>query len=279
MTWLLTQSRTDFVAAADQYMRADPVRNTVPLTVLEALRQGGLSTFGDGAPVFGWHESASGETDGAFLQTPPFPVLVAGLPPGSSEALVQLLAGRKPTGANLPEPDAGKFSAAWRSVTGGSTSVGVRMRLFQLGQLCQPSPGPPGTARIADRSDFDLLVRWNGEFVAETGSGAEDAARTVTDRLSYGGITVWQDGGHPVATASVTRHVAGVCRVSSVYTPPEHRKHGYGGAIAAAVSQQAQSDGAAAVVLYTDVANPTTNALYQRLGYQPVADRIAVNLL
>jgi GNAT superfamily N-acetyltransferase len=279
MTWLLTQSRTDFVAAADQYMRADPVRNTVPLTVLEALRQGGLSTFGDGSPVFGWHESASGDTDGAFLQTPPFPVLVAGLPPGSSEALVQLLAGRKPTGANLPEEDAPRFSAAWAIVTGGRTSVGIRMRLFQLGQLVRPSPGPPGAARAADQSDFDLLVRWNAEFVAETGSGSEDAARTVTDRLSYGGITVWQDGGRPVATASVTRHVAGVCRVSSVYTAPEHRKHGYGGGITAAVSQQALDDGAAAVVLYTDLANPTSNALYQRLGFRPVAGRVAVNLL
>ncbi len=278
MTWLLTQSRTDFVAAADQYIGADPVRNTVPLTVLDALRHSGMSTFGDSAPVFGWHKSASGETDGAFLQTPPHPLLVVGLPPTSCEALVQLLAGRKPTAANLPEPDAGKFSAAWTSVTGGSTSVGVRMRLFQLAQLVPQSAPPPGAVRVADQSDFDLLVRWTGEFVAETGAGSEDAARTVADRLSYRGISVWQINGQPVAMASVTRHVAGVCRVSSVYTPPEQRKHGYGGAITAAVTQQAVTDGAAAVVLYSDLANPTSNALYQRLGYRPVADRIAVNL-
>ena len=73
--------------------------------------------------------------------------------------------------------------------------------------------------------------------------------------------------------AVLSRQVAGVCRVSTVYTPPDRRQRGYGGAVTAAVSQQALEAGAAEVVLYTDLANPTSNALYQRLGYQPLEDR------
>jgi RimJ/RimL family protein N-acetyltransferase len=278
MAWLLTQRLGDFMTAADRYLHSDPVRNTVPLTVLETLRQRGLSAYADSAPVFGWHETRPGQADGAFLQTPPFPMLVAGIPPGSSVGLVRLIAGRKPAAANLSDSDAAEFEAAWSAVTGGSTTVALRMRLFQLEALEPPAPSPAGAARIADDSDLDLLVTWSDDFVAEALENDEDSARTVRDKLSYGGITLWEDGGRPVSMASMTRQVAGVCRVGPVYTPPEYRRRGYGGAVTTAVSRRALDQGAAAVVLYTDLANPTSNALYQRIGYRPVCDRIAVQL-
>ncbi len=82
----------------------------------------------------------------------------------------------------------------------------------------------------------------------------------------------------PVAMAGSTRAVNGVVRVAGVYTPPAHRRHGYGGAVTAAASQAALDAGAAAVVLYTDLANPTSNALYARLGYEPMADRVVLDL-
>jgi predicted GNAT family acetyltransferase len=78
--------------------------------------------------------------------------------------------------------------------------------------------------------------------------------------------------------ASLTRQVACVCRVGSVYTPPQRRQRGYGGAVTSAVSRQALAEGAAEVLLYTDLANPTSNALYQRLGYRPVCDRTSLDL-
>ena len=83
MAWRLTNSIDAFLDAAGDHLRADPVVHTVPLTVLERLRLSGPSAFGDSPPLFGWHESADGALDGAFLQTPPHPVLVATLPPGS----------------------------------------------------------------------------------------------------------------------------------------------------------------------------------------------------
>ncbi len=278
MAWLLTQRLADFRSAADRYLHSDPVRNTVPLTVLETLRQRGLSAYADSAPVFGWHETKPGEADGAFLQTPPFPMFVAGLPPGSSVGLVRLVAGRKPAWANLPDSDAAEFEAAWSAVTGGSTTVALRMRLFQLETLAPPGPSPAGAARVADESDLELLVAWNKDFAADALVHGEDSADAVRDKLSYGGITLWEDGGRPVSMASLRRQVAGVCRISAVYTPPDYRRRGYGGAVTASVSRQALDQGAAAVVLYTDLANPTSNALYRRIGYRPVCDRIAVEL-
>lgn len=67
---------------------------------------------------------------------------------------------------------------------------------------------------------------------------------------------------------------AGVARVGPVYTPAERRRHGYGAAVTAAGTQDALDRGAQQVVLFTDLANPTSNAIYQELGYRPVTDRI-----
>jgi predicted GNAT family acetyltransferase len=55
------------------------------------------------------------------------------------------------------------------------------------------------------------------------------------------------------------------------------RGHGYASAATAAVSQAALEAGLREVVLYTDLANPTSNAVYQRLGYLPVEDRVVLS--
>ena len=155
----------------------------------------------------------------------------------------------------------------------------MRTRLFRLRVLTPPDPMPPGSARLADIGDQDLLVDWTVAFSQETGAGDPGrAARAVADRLSHDGLMLWETDGVPVATAGLTREVAGVVRVLSVYTPPAHRRRGYGGAVTTAVSRTALAAGALAVLLFTDLANPTSNALYQRLGYQPMGDRVELTL-
>jgi ribosomal protein S18 acetylase RimI-like enzyme len=280
MAWKTTNSLDAFLDTAGEYLRSDPVGNTVPLTVLETLRQSGLGMYGDHPPVFGWHEPDSGGIDAAFLQTPPFHALLSSLPDGSADSFVELLtAGTvRPTGVNVPAAEESAIAAAWVAATGGGTSAHLRSRLFRLADLMPPDPFPPGAARVAGPGDTDLLVDWSTAFVAETGSGGGDQRKGVADRLSYRGFTLWETGGVPVAMAALTRNVAGVVRVGMVYTPPGHRRRGYGGAVTTAVSQAAFDGGAAQVVLFTDLANPTSNALYQRLGYRPVADRVQLEL-
>ena len=125
-----------------------------------------------------------------------------------------------------------------------------------------------------------------GEFLTEAGEflRAEPARHSVVltvtvvdERLGYGGITLWEAGGVPVSLAGRTRVVAGMVRVAPVYTPPEMRGRGYAGAATAAVSQAPLDAGVREVVLYTDLANPTSNVLYQRLGYRPVEDRVVLS--
>lgn len=281
MAWTHTRSLDAFAGTVGDLLRADPIRHTVPLTLVGTLRARGPSAFGDEPPRYGWHTGDRDLVDGAFLQTPPFPLLVAGLPAGSAADLISRLGkdGGFPAAANLPADDEAAFIAAWEAATGGTTSVEQRHRLFRLEQLAAPNPAPPGSARVAGPGDRELLTEWAVAFDREAHTAARaDAARDVDDALGRAGLTVWEVGGQPVAMAGRTRDVAGVVRVTSVYTAPAHRQRGYGGAVTTAVTQAALDAGAASVVLFTDLANPTSNALYQRLGYRPVEERVLLNL-
>ena len=67
----------------------------------------------------------------------------------------------------------------------------------------------------------------------------------------------------------------GVTRISGVWTPPELRGHGYASGVVAALST-ARLDAGEACMLYTDLANPTSNAIYQAMGYRRVGDSISI---
>jgi len=280
MAWQLTDSLDEFERATAEHLRSDPVRQTVPLSVLANLRHAGLERYGTDPPLFGWHQRDDGTIDGAVLQTPPFPLLLASLPAGSVPGLLAALAAERaqPTAVNLAAADEGGFVADWLA-SGGSVTIGSRSRLYLLGELVPPAPAPQGTARLAAEPDAELLVHWHDAFRAEAlGAGPEDSRRVVMDLLSRDGLMLWETDAGPVAMAGLTRIAAGVARVTGVYTPPALRRRGYAGGVTTAISRAALAAGARSVVLFTDLANPTSNALYQRLGYRPVQDRVLLRL-
>jgi RimJ/RimL family protein N-acetyltransferase len=281
MAWQLTDSLDEFERAAMAHLRADPVRQTVPLSVLANLRHAGLSRYGADPPIFGWHRRADGTVDGAVLQTPPFPLLAANLPAGSVVGLLAALAAERavPAAVNLAAGDEAGFLAGWIAATGGTGTVVFRSRLYELDRLMPPEPAPNGFARLAGEPDAELLVDWFEAFRFEAlGGGPEDSRQAVADGLSHDGLMLWEIGGEPVAMAGLSRVVAGVARVIGVYTPPMHRRHGYAGGVTAAISRAALAAGARRVVLFTDLANATSNALYVRLGYRAVGDRVLLRL-
>jgi predicted GNAT family acetyltransferase len=212
------------------------------------------------------------------MYTPEFPLLLSSRMsrPAAAELARDLVAaGRQVPGINATQEAADAFAAAWADRTGDAVTAHRRMRLLRLGELIRPAADPEGAARLATERDRDLLAGWFDAFAREVGDPPRHENRAVVDeRLGYGGITVWEDDGVPVSMAGQTRTVARMVRVAPVYTPPELRGRGYAGAATAAVSQAALDAGLRDVVLYTDLANPTSNALYQRLGYRPVEDRV-----
>jgi predicted GNAT family acetyltransferase len=276
MPWILSDSLAEYSAAANIVLGGSPARNIILLGAAETLRAGGAAAFGDGAPLFGWWAEPGGEVTAAFLHTPPYPPALTSMPDRPAAALAQALASRcRPvTGVNGDETAAAAFAGAWQQLTGEVAMLSMRSRLYRLGRLRAPEPTPPGQARVAGTADRDLLLAWHGAFHHEAhGAGSAALTHQVDDRLSYGGLTLWETAGQPVSMAGLTRPAAGQVRVGPVYTPPGQRGRGFGGAVTAAVSQAARDAGAAEVVLFTDLANPTSNDLYQRLGYEAVSDR------
>jgi predicted GNAT family acetyltransferase len=121
-----------------------------------------------------------------------------------------------------------------------------------------------------------MPLAWSRAFGEEAMPGAPSAAASAIDaRLGQPGLLwIWQDAaGEPVSMAYRSRPAGGVVRVSGVYTPPEQRGRGYASACTAAVSQHALNHGATVCMLYADLANPTSNKIYQAIGYRPVEDQ------
>jgi predicted GNAT family acetyltransferase len=271
----MSDSVQEFLSVAGEFLRAERARNTVLLTVTKTLL---VNPELYGRPLFGWLPGESG-LSGAFMRTGAFPALLTSMAEADAAALAGELAGRAPdlTGLNAPEEVAWAFARTWQDRTGKVAAVGRRSRLFRLGQLTWPSPRPDGAARLATADDRDLLAGWLDAFDADVGeTSREPHGRVIDDRLSYGGFTLWETGGGPVSLAGLTRAADAMVRVGPVYTPAEYRGRSYGGAVTSAVSQAALDAGNTEVLLYTDLANPTSNALYQRLGYRPVEDRVAL---
>jgi GNAT superfamily N-acetyltransferase len=280
MTWTTTGDPDAFLDAAGAFLRAAPAANSVTLTTVEALRARGAGAGAGGAerpPLLAWWRVPGEAVTGTAMHTPPYPLHLSAMPPDATSALAGLLAARGHAlpGVNGEAAATGAFAAAWSARTGASARVYRRMRLHRLDALVQPDPPPPGSAVVAGPRHRGLLVAWFAAFAAEIEEPPRDHGATVDDRLSHAGLALWIVDGEAVSLAGTTRAVAGAARVAPVYTPPEHRGRGYAAGVTAAVTRAALASGVEEVLLYTDLANPTSNRLYARLGYRPVEDSVS----
>ncbi|MFE6976243.1 GNAT family N-acetyltransferase [Streptomyces sp. NPDC057682] len=272
MTWTFTHDVDAFLTAAGPALAARPAENTVVLTVTDALRRHGPRAFGDRDPVLGWWSGPDGEVTGTLLHTPPYPASLNGLLP--PQALGPLMDAHALTHVNADRETALAVAAHWPG-----HRIEEEQRLYRLGELVPPSPAPPGRPRLAAPADRELLVEWFGAFAADIGSPdsrADRHAQRVDERTAEGRLTLWEHEGAPVSMAGITPRIAGSARIAPVYTPPEHRGRGYAAAVTAEASRAALAAGTEELLLFTDLANPTSNGVYTRIGYRPVGDRLVV---
>ena len=271
-----------FAAVALPYLAVDPARHTITLTMLDGLLRSGAP------PALAMTLHEDDVLVGAVLRPADRGILVSGLPPRYAGVVAAALAGTQLPGAVGPVAEAEAFAEAWQA----PVQHRFDQRLFERGTLTPPV-GVPGAARPATAADAALLGAWRAAFTAEiavgqagshpppevavgqTGSRSPPAVAVgqtgshPPPEVAVGpGEWLWQVDGVPVAQASARPVIAGMSRIGPVYTPPEHRRHGYGAAVTAAASRWALDVGARLVVLFTDAGNPSTNALYPRLGYR-----------
>ncbi|MBC3988599.1 GNAT family N-acetyltransferase [Streptomyces sp. AC563] len=280
MTWTTTDDNGAFRATAGPFLRERPDEHTVLISLAASLHDVGPDRYGDQPPRYGWWRGPDGAVSGAFVWTPPYPVQLSPMAPAvAADLAARLLDGSgQLVGVGGQQAAAEAFAARWARATGGAWRVTGRQRLYRLGALVPPSPMPPGRARRATREDRGFLLGWFEAYHRDLGEDPADSQRALDDRLGYGGCALWEVDGVPVSMASVTRASGGMARVNGVYTPDALRGKGYAGAVVTAVSREALDAGVPRVLLFADVANPTSNALYQRLGYRVVGSHATLAL-
>ncbi len=171
-----------------------------------------------------------------------------------------------------PSLVAEKFAGVWTKVAGVSCKQGMRQRIYELRQVIHPESNR-GALRLATKNDFDLIAPWIFAFTQEALSSGEmaEARESATNKINERNIYLWEDG-QPVSMAAQSRPTATGIAVNMVYTPPELRRRGYASACVAALSQVLLDAGWKFCCPYTDLSNPTSNHIYQQIGYTPVGD-------
>ncbi len=260
----------EFREVAEPLYRRDPVANTVELTLLAANKFGEdallLTVWEDGTPI------------GAALQTPPYPLACNGLPVDAHHAVATELALLHPEldGVRGKRDAALAFADAWHAATGRIATVALGETLYRLGTL-HPPVDVSGAHRAATGADHALLVDWVDRFFVETFSHADAVERFIENANAVGDrFVLWEDGGTPVSMAMLRAPAAGTSRIGPVFTPRSSRGRGYGSAVTAAAANLARREGVDNVVLFADLANPTSNAIYQRIGFEAVTESVRV---
>ncbi len=169
-----------------------------------------------------------------------------------------------------PADTADAFSEAFSTLTHRTARRHSRQRIFEVSVLEPLGTTVPGEFRAARPDEADLLTRWTDGFFAAINEPG-DSRGLVLGRMTESSLFVWDRDG-AVSMAAAAGRTRRTVRVAHVYTPPEHRGRGYATACVAALTRRLLDEGNARCCLYSDVANEASNAVYQRLGYEPICD-------
>jgi hypothetical protein len=265
------QDISEFYARIKDYLLIQEAQHNLLLGISNALIQN--PQYFDKTPYLATVE-ISGDIIAVAIRTPPRPLLLSQIRNLQAvEALAQYLylSDNFPPGVNAPTDEAQAFAQAWYSLTGQSYELKMALRTFQLEKVQLISPAT-GYLRLAREDDQELLKNWYEAFSLEAlGNIKSDTERWVKRVLEQGTAYLWEDE-VPVSMACHIGLTPNGARISIVYTPPQYRRKGYASACVAALSQTLLDQGNQFCFLFTDLANPTSNHIYQEIGYQLVGD-------
>jgi len=246
------------------------------LGLLDGLRAG--EQFGAAPPLMASVEER-GDVAAVVLMTPPRNLILSWTADDSTiDAIARELRARGVAipGVNGSADIARKFVLKWSELSGCRYRVQMAQRIYQLSRVINETRAA-GRLREPDLSDEAILREWRAAFSVDAegmdpSQARENAALPMppSRRMFF-----WELEGTPVAMAGFAGLTPNGIRIAWVYTPPENRGKGFAGACVAALSQKLLDDGRKFCFLYTDLANPISNHVYQKIGYQPVTDATA----
>ena len=226
-----------------------------------------------------------GRVVGVSLMTPPKRIILSRINANIQTAIGHLVDHLREIDIQIPGVvgpivEAQTFSAYWiQGIVGVSASIDKRMRVFEAREAAD-LPLSAGKLRLARSDDHLLMAKWIvglSEAIGEPvdlESARNRAEKLIKDQQLY----VWDRDG-PVSIAGVSRPMRNGMTIGLVYTPPEHRNQGYATSSVLLLTKKLLSDGYSFCSLYTDLANPTANSIYTKIGYVPVGNALALDFV
>ncbi|HEX8521958.1 MAG TPA: GNAT family N-acetyltransferase [Tepidisphaeraceae bacterium] len=259
-----------FAAEANPFLFNDEARNNFFLGVVAQLKNPTdslLLTINDSSTVLG-----VGVMTRRNMTPARHLVLSDNLPTPAVDALIDELAHESISvpGIQTTPAQAEHFAHRWCSLVNAETREQMRLALFRLDKVIPP-PRADGILRQATWRDLDLVTGWIDAFVGDIGeslAGCRELADTVIARQR---LFLWENRGTPLSMAAWTRLTPNGCAINFVYTPQHLRGRGLASNCVAALSQHMLDTGKKFCTLYTDLANPTSNKIYQRIGYRQIS--------
>ncbi len=269
---------TDFKEAIYPYLSAAIMPNNMILGMTDAA----LTTIPASTDFIGLVVQNSDKFMGATLSTKPGWLCLSQC---HEDAVAPLLKGwieahGKPAHVFGPEPTISLAIAYLKNCFEMSPATTQKNLAYELLKVVPPARPTWGKMRLAVEEDLTFLPAWEERMIIDCKlPEAHDTAlheRCCANAKKFVGgskIAIWEDAnGTPVSMCRKAREASFGTSVSGVYTPDAHRGHGYASHLVALFSQKLLDDGALRCLLFTDAENPTSNGIYQRIGYNYCCD-------
>jgi GNAT superfamily N-acetyltransferase len=265
----VSDSPVDFVERAGAWLERREDHHNLLLGLATARLQTQTWPAGD---FFATVEK-DGRVVGCVVRTPPHKALLTDIPVEAASSVAAALSERfEVIPATFGPRAAGEaVAAAWARLRGVRYVAGMPQGLYRLDRVIAAT-GVPGSMRLGTDADVERALAWGQGFTRDTGIGFPLRADSVRRWLDHNALFFWERDREPVSMAVAHGRTRRGVRIGYVYTPPERRGNGYAGGLVAELSQAMLDGGCEFCVLYTDLTNPTSNAIYRRIGYDVIAE-------
>ena len=270
-------SLDEFLGRCGEFLAAREAEHNLIFGIASAIRTT-PELFADEPPIFAVVTAGDGTVVAASLRMPPHNQVLSQIDdPAAVDMLVDALASEPLPGVLAPTEVADQFAAGFGRRTGRRPRLEIAERIFRLQRVTPPRHPAAGGWRIAAPRDREMVASRIQAFSAEAlpgqplpGDPLEVADRWIARRHRV--LYLWEDRGTVVSLVGAGGETPHGIRIGPVYTPPSERGHGYATSLTAAASTDQLARGREFCFLFTDLANPTSNRIYQSIGYEPVCD-------
>ena len=272
---------SELISLSGPYLEQNECENNLPIGLAYRLAEDPYY-YGPELPLL-MSILEQGRVVGVVVMTPPKRIVLSRFDANIQTTVAHLVRHLREIDVQIPgvvgpAVEAQTFADCWiEDVLGVSMRLSRRMRVFEARTVAD-LPVSPGELRVACMNDFPLMTKWIAAFAETIGEPVnfEEARSHAEKRIKDQSLHIWDHNG-PVSFAGVSRPIRNGTTIGPVYTPPEHRGKGYATSCVMLLTKKLLSDGYSFCSLYTDLANPTSNSIYIKIGYVPIGDALEIN--